>query len=105
MRDLLFREVALIISEGNIRDRRLSRAVVTNASLSRDMSSLKVYFTSLKGYPPDSMLEAFNGLSGFFRKQIASRLDLRRVPSIEFRIDDVLHSARRVDDIIRGVES
>ncbi len=101
VRDLLLREVALIINEGNIRDTRVSRAVVTYVSLSRDMSSARVFFTSLKGNPPDSMVKAFNNLSGFFRKQIAMRLNLKKVPSIEFKPDDVLSSAHRVDDIIR----
>ncbi len=105
MKDLIFRETALIISEGKIRDPRISRAVVTDISLSRDMSCAKIYFTSLKGEPSGSMLEAFNGLSGFFRKEIASRLNLRRVPSIEFRPDDVLHSAHRIDDIVRRPDS
>ncbi len=105
VRDLLFREIALIISEGKVRDQRLSRAVITHVSLSRDMSCAKVYFTSLKGEPSDSMLEAFNKLSGFFRKQVALRLDLRKVPSIEFKTDEVLSSAYRVDEIIRQVDS
>ena len=99
--DLLLREIALIISEGNIRDTRVSLAVITHVSLSRDMSSARVFFTSLKGNPPDSMVKAFDNLSGFFRKQIATRLNLKKIPSIEFKPDDVLHSAHRLDDIIR----
>lgn len=99
--DLLFREIALIISEGKIRDPRISRAVVTSVSLSRDMSCAKVYFTDLKGEPSASMLEALSGLSGFFRKQIALRLALRKVPSIQFKTDEVLRSARRVENILR----
>lgn len=105
VKDLIFREIALIISEGNIRDARVARAVVTRVLLSRDMSYAKVFFTHLKGGSPDAMLEALNKMSGFFRKQIASRLNLKKVPSIEFKPDEVLFSAHRVDDIIRRFDS
>ena len=99
--DLLQREIAAIISEGNIRDRRVSHAVITHVSMSGDMSHAKVFFTHLKGGKPDAMTEAFGKLSGFFRHEIASRLNLRKVPSLEFRPDDVAESARKVEEIIR----
>ncbi len=104
MGDLLLKEIALIISEGKIRDTRVSRAVITNVSLSRDMSCARVFFTHLKGGSTDSMLDALNGMSGFFRKQVASRLHLKKVPSIEFRKDDVLASAQKVEEIIKGFD-
>ena len=101
VRDLLRREIAAIISEGNIRDRRVSHAVITDVSLSRDMSHAKIFFTHMKGGSPDAMSDAFNKLSGFFRREVASRLNLRKVPFLEFSPDDVADSARRVDEIIR----
>ena len=99
--DLLHREIAAIISEGNIRDRRVSRAVITHVSMSGDMSHAKVFFTHMKGGKPDAMTAAFGKLSGYFRREIALRLNLRKVPLLEFRPDDVADSARKVDEIIR----
>lgn len=99
--DLLQREIANILSEGNIRDRRVSHAVITHVSLSGDMSHAKVFFTHMKGGSPNAMVKAFGNLSGFFRREVASRLNLRKVPSLEFRPDDVADSARRVDEIIK----
>ncbi|MCY4047535.1 MAG: 30S ribosome-binding factor RbfA [Candidatus Dadabacteria bacterium] len=99
--DLLQREIANIISEGNVRDRRVSHAVITHVSLSGDMSHAKIFFTHMKGGSPDAMSEAFGKLSGFFRREVASRLNMRKVPSLEFSPDDVADSARRVDEIIR----
>ncbi|QMU56097.1 MAG: 30S ribosome-binding factor RbfA [Candidatus Mycalebacterium zealandia] len=105
VKDLVFREIALIMSEGNIKDTRVARAVITRVSMSRDMSSAKVFFTHLKGGSSEPMLEGLNKLSGFFRKQIALRLNLKKVPSIKFEPDEVLLSAHRVDDIIRRFDS
>lgn len=99
--DLLHREIAAIINEGNVRDRRVSNAVITHVSLSRDMSNAKVFFTHMKGGSPEAMFEALDGMSGFFRKEIASRLNLKKVPRIQFSPDTVADSARRVDEIIR----
>ncbi|MGI9558232.1 MAG: 30S ribosome-binding factor RbfA [Thermodesulfobacteriota bacterium] len=105
VKDLIMREIARIISEGNIRDRRVSGAVITDISLSRDMSYAKVFFTNMKGGGNEAMEKAFEKLSGFFRRQIAGRLDMRKVPEIQFVPDDVAQSARRVDDILRRTEN
>ena len=49
--------------------------------------------------PPD-----FEKAGPFIRRCLGERLKLRRVPELEFRLDESLERAERVEEILREVE-
>jgi ribosome-binding factor A len=64
----------------------------------------RVFYTSLgdeKARKETS--RALQRATGFFRRQIGSRLQLRRVPEIEFRFDESIANQDRIEQILRDI--
>lgn len=104
VRDLILREVSKMITQGEVKDPRLSGAVITSVKLSDDMGHAKIFFTPLtEGMETARMKEGFKSSAGFIRAKLAERLKLKRVPKIEFEFDSFLRDTHRVDDIIKDL--
>ncbi len=93
-----------ILSEAlavRVRDPRLTGVSVSHVSVSRDVSSAKVYYTRLSGDAtgPD-VAAAFDSAAGFFRTAIAQELRLRQVPELRFLPDEALARARSLEALI-----
>ncbi|VEU78143.1 30S ribosome-binding factor RbfA [Mycoplasmopsis columbinasalis] len=75
---------------------------VVDCKLSNDLSHVKVYLTfaqnSTKG------LEAINNAKGYIRKQVARNLDWRKVPELNFELDEVSKEALRIDKILHNIK-
>ncbi len=102
---LMRREVADIL-ETKLRDPRLGRTVtVTDVEVTHDLSFAKIYVTVL-GTEAErkSTLEALGHATGFVRREIGQRLELREVPEIRFLYDDSLDKGGRVEDLLRRLE-
>jgi len=94
--DLLEREVC---------DPRLSNLItVTEVSISPDLKFAKIY-VSMLGDIADAkhMLEGFNTASGFLRRELSSRIRVRRIPQLSFYYDDSIERGARVLQLIDQV--
>lgn len=86
----------------DVRDPRLSGAVITAVDVTRDLSVAKIYFTSLDPNVDGVELQsAFHSAMKFIRGRLASQLTVRAVPELRFRYDD---SARRGDAMDRLID-
>jgi ribosome-binding factor A len=99
------REVADIL-EHKLRDPRLGAAVtVTDVQVTHDLSFAKVFVTVLGDEAArERALETLQRASGFVRRELGGRLDLREVPEIRFLYDGSLDQGRRVEDLLRRIE-
>lgn len=83
------REVIAVIRE--LKDPRVMGKMLTvvRVEVSSDASFAKVYVSDIKGI--DSAKEAVKGLTaatGFIRREVGSRLHLRKTPELRFVADD-----------------
>ena len=83
------REVIAVIRE--LKDPRVMGKMLTvvRVEVSSDASFAKVYVSDIKGI--DSAKEAVKGLTaatGFIRREVGSRLHLRKTPELKFVADD-----------------
>ena len=83
------REITAIIRE--LKDPRVMGKMLTvvRVEVSSDASYAKVYVSDLKGI--ESAKEAVKGLTaatGFIRREVGSRLHLRKTPELKFVADD-----------------
>ncbi len=83
------REVIAVIRE--LKDPRVVGKMLTvvRVEVSSDASFAKVYVSDIKGI--DSAKEAVKGLTaatGFIRREVGSRLHLRKTPELKFIADD-----------------
>jgi len=85
-----------------VRDPRIGFVAVTGVKLSPDLRHATVFLDFLDEGRKDELLELFEQDRGFFRSELAKRLDLRYTPELHFREDEALGRARRIDELLRG---
>lgn len=101
IRKALIKEISDIIQR-QVKDPRISGIVsVTDVDLSADYGYAKVYI-SIYGTEEqkENTMEAIEDSTPYIRKEVGSRIRLRHVPELEFRIDDSLERGSRITNLI-----
>ena len=94
------------VIRNDVRDPRLSRAIITAVRVSRDLSVAWVYYSVLQTEgEPDSLDDAFKSAVGFMRSRLAKDLTVRRVPELRFELDETGENARAMDQLIEDAIS
>lgn len=81
-------------------DPRLASVSVTTADVSSDMRNAHVKI-SVEGGMEKKALEALEHAKGFLRRELASRLNLRRIPDLHFSADTHADADSRIDFLLR----
>lgn len=99
------REVSNII-QNEIKDPRLTAMVsVTAVKVTKDLRYAKV-FVSIFGKDEEEKNNTFTALknaSGYIRKEIGIRINLRHNPQIIFKLDDSISYGMRIEELIHKV--
>lgn len=101
----LIRQEICDLLQRQIKDPRLSSFIsVTKVVTSPDLRHAKV-LVSVFGdeIQKEAVLQGFRAASGFFRRELARRLTLRRIPELSFYADDSIERGARVLNIIDGL--
>lgn len=88
-----------------IKDPRVGFASITHVEVSGDFRHAKI-FVSVMGSAQEKE-ETMKGLkhaTGFLRHELATRLVLRYMPEIVFKLDTSIEEGARILDLIRQVE-
>lgn len=98
------RELASIIRE--VKDPRVSNALIsiTAADVTADMKFAKVYFSCIGNTDKAEVKKGLESASGFIRKQIAVRLNLRQTPELKFLPDDSIEYGANINRLLKQVE-
>ena len=92
-----------------MKDPRIGFASITSLDLSGDLRHLKV-FVSVLGTEEErtETLRVLENASGYIRSTLGSRVELRHIPEVIFRLDDSIehgvHIHKLLKDIERGVK-
>lgn len=78
-----------------------SSITVTEVRVSPDLKNAKVYFMLLGQANSGPILEALIRCSPFLRGQLAKRMNLKFTPKLEFRPDESLYHAEKINDLLR----
>ncbi len=100
--DEILRETATII-RSELKDPRIGGMIsVTKVDTTSDLKYSKVFVSVLGS---DSVkketMEGLKSCSGFIRKELARRINLRNTPELKFMLDDSLDNAFKIDNLIR----
>jgi len=91
--DILQREVS---------DPRLSSLVINRVELARDGSFARIYVSSyLSDTESEDVQQVLRKASGFIRRNLAGKLDLRTVPTLRFQWDDSVKEGEEVLSALR----
>jgi ribosome-binding factor A len=96
-------ELMELLLRGSVRDPAAKDVVVSAVRMTDDLSIARVYVRVLDEIGSDrqdAVVDALGRASGFLRREIGQRLQLRHVPSLEFYWDDVVDSALRIESIL-----
>ena len=95
------REISAAVS--GVKDPRVAKnfVTVTHCEVTNDLSYCKVHIACLGG--EDKTAKAVEGMtaaSGYFKKCIASKIRVRKIPELIFLPDNSLEYAAHIEDII-----
>jgi ribosome-binding factor A len=88
--------------EKKVSDPRLDFVTITTVEVSPDLRQAHIYVSTL-GNQQEAM-EGFDHAIGFLRHELASRLALRYVPELIFRLDTSLERGERIDQLLEEIE-
>lgn len=97
LNSLLRQEISDIIQR-HVKDPRLGVFVsVTAIDVSSDLKFAKVYVSSMgTESEKKETLRALNSAAGFIRHELGNRMQARRIPELNFRLDETIEKADRV---------
>ena len=102
--DQIRQELSELLTRGDVHDPGIGFITLTRVQVSPDLQIARVFYTSLGD--PKARRETARALeraTPFFRRQIGSRLRLRRVPEFEFRFDQSVEQQDRIEQILRDL--
>lgn len=86
-----------------IQDERLEFLTITSIDVDSEMNRAFVYFDSLAGSESDEeLVRHLDEHRVRLQASIARQIKAKKTPILEFRPDEVLRSAERIDDILRA---
>lgn len=95
------REISMIISR-EINDPKLGFPTVTEVDVAPDFSVAKVYVSFLgKNYKKRDGLDTLNRSKGYIKSLLAKRVRMRKIPNLEFVVDDSLDKADRIEELLK----
>ncbi len=99
--DLIRREMADILMR-KLRDPRLGFVSVTGVEVVADLSSAKIWLSSLDGAEKrKEIIKVLTHATPFLRHELAPRLGLREVPELRFAYDESIERGARIEDLLR----
>lgn len=90
-----------LLSRGAVHDPGIGFITLTRVAVTSDLQIARVFYTSL-GDPKarKETAKALGRATPFLRRQIGSRIQLRRVPELEFRFDESVGHQDRIEQIL-----
>lgn len=89
-----------------VKDPRVSPLIgVVKVDVSGDLSYATIYVSAIDGY--EATLNSVKGLksaAGYLRRELGSRLRLRKVPELRFVADDSIIKSAQIMNIIEGFD-
>jgi len=100
--DQIRQELSEILSRGEVHDPGIGFITLTRVQVTPDLQMARVFYTSLGDQKARTETSrALQRATGFFRRQIGARLQLRRVPELEFRFDESIAHQNRIEEILQ----
>jgi ribosome-binding factor A len=100
--DQIREELSAMLARGEVHDPKIGFITLTRVQVTSDLQIARVYYTSL-GNPAarKDTQKALDRATPFLRRQIGSRVQLRRVPELEFRFDESIAHQDRIEQILQ----
>ena len=98
----MVKEISYLLAT-EVKNPNINFVTITDVKVTNDLSFAKVYFTVLDDSKRKETLEALNEASGFIRKKLCDRIDIRHMPELEFVFDESIAYGANIEKIIDGL--
>lgn len=97
-------EVATFLSEGAKDPRIIGFVTVTGVDMPRDLRRATIYVSVMgSDVQRSATLDGLQAVAGHLRGRLARALQLRLAPEIEFKLDESVERAARIDALLNQV--
>lgn len=95
-----------MLAQGEIHDPRLEGISFTEVNVDRELSYANVFVSAVEGsVRSKDVLEGLETASGFLRKSLAARVELRAFPKLRFHWDSTPENADKIERIIHQIHA
>lgn len=97
---VFLKEISRII-EKDVKDPHVGFVTITGIKISPDLSYATVYVSFLgKKERNNAGVRALNRAASYIRKELSRSVKVRKVPQLNFRIDESVAKANRIDQLL-----
>jgi ribosome-binding factor A len=102
--DLIRQELSELLTRGAVHDPGIGFITLTRVKVSPDLQLARVFYTSMGDERAlRDTARALDRATPFFRRHLGGRLQLRRVPELEFKFDESIANQDRIEQILRDL--
>ena len=98
----MLKEISYVLAS-EVKDEDIRFVTVTDVKVTNDLSFAKVYVTVLKEDKIAETMKALKNASGYIRKELAERLEIRHIPELEFVYDESIAYGKKIENIIENI--
>ena len=101
--DEMQKEVAQILRE--VKDPRVSRAFVSviAAEVTPDLKYAKIFYSFLNQSDPKEVAQGLKAASGYIRRELSTRMNLRITPELTFVRDNSIAHGAHIAQLLNGI--
>lgn len=97
---LLRKELSDIIMN-RVKDPRLGFLTVTGVDLTQDLKLARVFVSVMRREEREATLKTLESSRAFIRGELAKRLRMKNIPSLEFRLDTTAEYGEKIEKLLR----
>ncbi|MBW1859145.1 MAG: 30S ribosome-binding factor RbfA [Deltaproteobacteria bacterium] len=87
-----------------IRDPRLHSVTIMHVNITDNLRLARVFFSTPEGQEQkNEALAGFKSASGYLRRELSQRLELRYMPALEFLYDEGFERATNINKVLKSV--
>jgi ribosome-binding factor A len=99
------REIMAVLLLRELKDPRIGFATITGVDVTSDFKYAKIY-VSVLGTPEEKRdtMAALTSSRGFVRRELASRMTIRFVPEITFKLDESIEHSDNINRLLNELK-
>ena len=102
--DQIRQELSELLARGEVHDPGIGFITLTRVQVTADLQLARVYYTTMgDANARKETARALTRATPFFRRRVGERVQLRRVPELEFRFDESVAHQDRIEQILRDL--
>jgi ribosome-binding factor A len=87
-----------------INDPRLKQIFITDVKIDRELTVADIYVSAVEGSSRSTeILAGLESASGYFRKNLSARIEVRAFPRLRFHWDPTPENADHIEKILAGL--